>query len=125
MKNWKASLVEFLTAIVLAVLILALVPAVARAAGDMPPPEQRGEYQSYDAEKNCNKLTGNCVVPFEFLANLANANVEMDNLLRQALPVMKRQAAVIEQFETEVKRLRDMKGCGRLEVAPPARGGKS
>jgi hypothetical protein len=113
MKNWKATLMEIMTAIVLALLILALVPA-ARAAGDLPPEAAKPPVviqPQYEVVIPLNCTNGLCIVPERVMLGMGKLNAGL--------------AAENDGLRAELDKAKAGKKCAVIEVLPPSRGGKS
>lgn len=112
MKNWKASILEFLSAVGLALLIFALISS-AHAAGDMPPENAKPLViePQYEVIVPLNCTDGVCVMPERVVLGMGrvNALLARENDGRRA----------------ELQKAKEGKKCAVLEVLPPPRGGRS
>lgn len=111
MKNWKASLVEFLTAVALALFILVLCPS-AHAAGDLPPKDSATIGPPVERVRipvRCSE--GLCVLPEVLFQAIHGTNLQ---LLKEN-----------EDLRTQLDHAADGKKCAVLKVEPPRNGGRS
>jgi hypothetical protein len=112
MKNWKASIVEFLSAVALALFIWVLTPN-AHAAGDLPPEVSKPPVviqPQYEAMVPLNCRNGVCIVAERVVLAMGKINADL--------------AAENDGLRGELDKAKAGKKCAVIEVLPPSRGGR-
>ncbi len=110
-------------------LLLAALVAALLAPGTVVPADSGpsgapvdSDYRFIDIDKVCDKGEPRmCSVPLELLADIAQANMMLDHQGRQAVAVLNAQSDEIRKLRAENARLKDIKGCAKLQVVPQSR----